>query len=182
MESVGGDAQRGLVVEAPPSAPLEVAEPDLLLELLIVALDAPAQLGDIDQLADRDVMWKGREPVFGRLLLTFRPLDQQPLFRPAFGEHVIMMCGTNTHASKARGQPFSAPLPPLDRAPGPLRQADREVLDGNRLMLAIPAHELRYAPVARPLFWRQRCRARRPHGRVRQDAGDILQPQSADAG
>src|SRR6202163_4174081 len=49
QESVGRDAQRGVMVEAAPSAPFIMAEPDLLLEFLIVALDAPAQLGEIDQ-------------------------------------------------------------------------------------------------------------------------------------
>ena len=38
QESVGGDAQRGVMVEAAPSAPFIMAEPDLLLEFLIVAL------------------------------------------------------------------------------------------------------------------------------------------------
>src|SRR5689334_20614762 len=44
QEPVGGDAQAGVVVEAAPAAALEVAEPELLLQLLEVALDAPAQL------------------------------------------------------------------------------------------------------------------------------------------
>ena len=37
-EAVGGDAQCGVVVKAAPAAPLVVAEPELLLQLLIVAL------------------------------------------------------------------------------------------------------------------------------------------------
>ena len=43
------------MVEAAPSAPLEVAEPDLLLELLVVTFDAPAQFGGVDELTERDV-------------------------------------------------------------------------------------------------------------------------------
>src|SRR5450432_1585116 len=42
-------------MEAAPSAPFEMPEPDLLLEFLIVALDAPAQLGDVDQPAEGNV-------------------------------------------------------------------------------------------------------------------------------
>jgi hypothetical protein len=38
-------AQRGMVVEATPTSPFEMPEPDLLFEILIIALDAPAQLG-----------------------------------------------------------------------------------------------------------------------------------------
>jgi hypothetical protein len=36
------------MMEATPSAAFEMPEADLLLELLIVALDAPAQLGNVD--------------------------------------------------------------------------------------------------------------------------------------
>jgi len=39
------------MMESAPSAPFKVPKPDLLLELLIIALDAPAQLGGVDQIA-----------------------------------------------------------------------------------------------------------------------------------
>src|SRR4030081_2812827 len=60
------------MMKAAPAASLIVSEPDLLLELLIVALDAPAQFGEIDQLAEADLLRQGREPVFGPDL--FAPL------------------------------------------------------------------------------------------------------------
>ena len=116
------------MVEAAPSAPFIMPEPDLLLEFLIVALDAPAQLGDIDQRPEGDVLGKGREPVFGRLFLALGPLDQQPFFRPTVGELIVMMRGTNAHARKARGQPFGRTLPPLDRAPGALGRPNASCL------------------------------------------------------
>src|SRR5271170_5987020 len=47
-----------------------MSEPDLLLEFLIVAFDAPAQFGNIDKSRKFDVFRQGREPVFGRLLLA----------------------------------------------------------------------------------------------------------------
>ena len=40
------------MMEAAPPAPLIVAKTDLLLELLIVTLDAPAHFGKIDELAE----------------------------------------------------------------------------------------------------------------------------------
>jgi hypothetical protein len=55
QEAVGGDAHRGVVVEAAPTSPFEVAEPHLLLEILVVALDAPAHHGDVDQAVEGDV-------------------------------------------------------------------------------------------------------------------------------
>ena len=48
------------MMEAAPPAPLIVSKPDLLLELLIVALDTPAQLGKVDELAEADIRWQRR--------------------------------------------------------------------------------------------------------------------------
>ena len=52
------------MMEAPPGAALVMAEADFLLEFLIVALDAPAQLGEVDQGGKRHVAIDGREPEF----------------------------------------------------------------------------------------------------------------------
>src|ERR1700678_59409 len=74
------------MVEAAPPAPFVVPKPDLLLEFLIVALDAPAQFGQIDELREADVLWQRGEPVFGWLCFALRPFDQQPLRRQLLGE------------------------------------------------------------------------------------------------
>jgi len=47
------------MMKTAPTTTLEVSEPDLLLEFLIVALDAPAQLGEVDQVPQRDVVGEG---------------------------------------------------------------------------------------------------------------------------
>jgi len=44
QEGVSDRAERRVMVEASPPASLEVVEADLLLQLLVVALDAPPQL------------------------------------------------------------------------------------------------------------------------------------------
>jgi hypothetical protein len=44
-----------MMMEATPSAPFIMAEPDLLLEFLIVAFDAPPQLCCVNQIAECDV-------------------------------------------------------------------------------------------------------------------------------
>jgi hypothetical protein len=59
------------MVETAPASTFEVAKPEFLLELLVVALDTPAQLRQIDQSFEGDVVWQGREPVLGRRLLAF---------------------------------------------------------------------------------------------------------------
>src|SRR5208337_4497007 len=117
QESVGRDAQCGVMMEAAPTSPFEVTEPDLLLQFLIIALDTPAQFGDAHHFAEGNVLRKRREPVFGGFLLAFGPLDQQPLFRPRLGESVVSMRGTNAHAGEARRQPLAAALAPRDLAP-----------------------------------------------------------------
>ena len=134
QEAIGCDAQRGVVMEASPAAPLEMPEPDLLLELLIVALDAPTQLGHVHQRAERNVVRKRGEPIFGLRFLALWPLDQQPLFRPGVGDIVIAMRDTNTHARKARGQSLGRTFSPFDPAPGSLGQRRLTIVKGAKVM------------------------------------------------
>src|ERR1700752_3023823 len=108
------------MMEATPAAPFVVAEPDLLLELLIVALDAPAQLGQIDELREADVLRQRGEPVFGWLRFTLRPFDQQPLRRQLLGDQFVV-ADADTHTREARGQLVGRAFPPRHRAPGLLR-------------------------------------------------------------
>ena len=73
QESVGRNAKGGVMVEAAPSPSFKMSQPDLLLEFLIVPLNAPAQLGKIDKPAEADLCRQRREPVLGRLCLSLRP-------------------------------------------------------------------------------------------------------------
>src|ERR1700755_2468599 len=116
-------------MEATPSAAFEVSEAGLLLEFLIVAFDAPAQLGETHQTMERNVLGQRREPVFGRLLLAFGPLDQQPFFRSALASFEVAPRDTNADASKAGRQMLGRALSPCDRAPGAPGQTEREILD-----------------------------------------------------
>src|SRR6266852_6181615 len=150
------------MMEATPSASFIMPEPDLLLELLIIALDAPAQLGGVDQIAECDAARQGRKPVLGRLLLALGPLDQQPFFG-RFAGPLMARCNVNTHTRKPRAQPFIGALPPLDGAPSAVPQSEGEVLDRDRIGRVTLAL-LRCA--ARPL-------ARLPHQHLRLNAGHI---------
>ena len=69
-------------MQATPSTAFKMSEPDLLLELKIVTLDAPPELGGVNEATKVDVCRQGREPIFCRLLLALGPFDQQPFFRP----------------------------------------------------------------------------------------------------
>ena len=80
-------------------------EPELLLQLLVIALDPPAQLGKIDELGERDGLGQRGEPVLGRLLLVFRPFDQQPFLGSRLGEPFVAVSGTDADACVARREP-----------------------------------------------------------------------------
>ena len=54
------------MVKAVPTAAFEVAETKLLFELLVVASDAPAQLGEAYQFVERSAGRQGNQEVFGR--------------------------------------------------------------------------------------------------------------------
>jgi len=45
QETVGGDAQAGVMMKAAPAPALVVAQAEILLEVLVVALDTPTHLG-----------------------------------------------------------------------------------------------------------------------------------------
>src|SRR3981081_2628804 len=119
------------MMEATPPASFIMPEPDLLLELLIIALDAPAQLGGVDQIAECDVARQGRKPILGRFFLALGPLDQHP-FLGRFAGPFMARCNVNTQPRKPRGQPFISALPPLDCAPSAIPQSAGEVLDRDR--------------------------------------------------
>src|ERR1700674_2708615 len=159
------------MVEATPSPPLEMPQPDLLLEVLIVALDAPAQLGGVDQIDERDAFRQGRQPIFGGLILALRPLDQQPLLG-RLHRTFVARCDANTHAGKPRGQPFNRAFAPLDHAPRFRAQPDGKLFDRDRIG-RVPAALLR--GTARPF-------ARRPYQRLRLNAGHIDLAKRCDAG
>src|SRR3954470_7831538 len=143
-------------METAPAAPLIVPQSEFLLKLLVVALDAPPELGEFDEAHEADVLRQGREPVFGGLLLSFRPLDQEPFLRARFAQPVVAMSGSHAHACNARGEPINCALAPGDLGPRRLLKSQRQRLDRGRLVLAIPAHQLGGPSPARPRLWRQR--------------------------
>ena len=55
QEPVGRNTQAGMVVKTSPTAPLVVAQPEVLLQILVVALDPPSLVGGADQLVQRRV-------------------------------------------------------------------------------------------------------------------------------
>src|SRR5690242_11737639 len=145
-----------MMVETAPAAALVVPQPEFLLELLVIAFDAPPELGEFDQAREADLLRQGREPVLGGLLLTFRPLDQEPFLRARFAQPVVAMSGAHAHPCEARSEPVSDALAPGDLGPRRLLESQRQRLHRGWLVRAISAHQLGGASPARPGLGRQR--------------------------
>src|ERR671917_2680895 len=138
------------MMEAAPTAPLIVSETQFLFQLLVIALDPPAQFRQIDQTIEGHVRWEGGQPILGGLGLTLGPFDQQPFLVPRLGPPLVAMRGPHPNPGKARGQRTRACLAPGDRLPACRRQAERQRLDADRLVLTIAAHQLWATAAARP--------------------------------
>ena len=83
------------MVEAAPAAAFVVTKAEFLLEFLVIALDPPAQLGQIDQPREGDVVRQVGEPVFGRLLL--RPAATRSAATPAQFLGPVLSCRPHPH-------------------------------------------------------------------------------------
>lgn len=171
QEAISGDAQGRMVMETSPIAAFVVRQTEPLLEFAVVALDPPAHLGDKDQLFRRGLGEGGGEPIFQRLGLPIRLLDQQPLFRAYRGSQVCPMRRADTQASEARGQRCIGTLPPHHVPIQICRQFHGQRFDRDRFM-ARPATQARRLdapsrPVpTRPLEAMARHPAPRPSWRV----------------
>src|ERR1700726_850318 len=179
QKAVGGNTEGGMVVEAAPPAPFIITKPELLLQLLIIALDPPSQLCDINQTFEGDILWQSGKPILGRLGFFWGPPDQQPLFGARLGQQGIPMCRPHPLPRKARREPVCSALAPRDCLPRFGRQAESEHLRRDRLMLQVASKQLRWSSdtLAR-LRW-QRPSARGPARGIGTDPGHIAQAERA---
>src|ERR1700759_1963620 len=105
------------MMEATPTASLVVAEAELLLEVLIVALNTPAQLGGVHQGRAADGGGQGGQPVFRRLGFVLGPFDQAPFLGARCCAMIIAMRRADTYGGEARGEVGVAAFPPGDPPP-----------------------------------------------------------------
>ena len=79
QKAIRRNAQGAMVVKPAPASALVVAKPQILLEVLIIALDAPTHMCGAHQIARCGCLGQRGKVVFFRLSLTCGPLDEQPL-------------------------------------------------------------------------------------------------------
>ena len=82
-------------------------EAEFLLELEVVALDAPAHLDDGTRCFERDDSGKVDRKYWRRLGVAVRPFDEQPFFRA----RAITVCGTQRTRAKREASGFGAFAP-----------------------------------------------------------------------
>ena len=121
------------MMKSTPVSSLVMAQAELLFQLLIVPLNAPAHLGCPDQFDKRSVGAQRRQPVLGRFGLCGRPFDQQPLFGTWSAKPLrVTMRRPHSHSGKARRQCRVAALAPEHRAPSVWGQRFGQPLDTER--------------------------------------------------
>src|SRR5260370_35033018 len=139
------------MMQATPPSPLIVTKPEFLLEILIVPLDPPAQLGGVYQGTAADVRGQRGQKVFRRLGFVRGPFDQAPFLGSGRGAVIIAMRGPDTHGGEARGEPGAAPLPPGDTPRECFGKVQRQLLGRDRLMPVSTTHRGRPTTPPPPL-------------------------------
>src|SRR5512147_2835563 len=117
QEPVRRNTQGSVMMKATPVSSLVMTQAELLFQLLIVPLNAPAHLGCPDQCYKRRVGGRRRQPVLRRLSLTAWPFDQQPFLVTQGLTFFITMGRPHAQRRETRGQHRMAPLAPTHRVP-----------------------------------------------------------------
>lgn len=81
QKSVGGDARGCVMMKSAPSSALIVTQSEFLLEVLVIALNAPTHMRLGHQVIEGDVLRQRRQVVLEGIGVFGRPFDQQPLLR-----------------------------------------------------------------------------------------------------
>jgi hypothetical protein len=102
-------------MKTPPTSTLIVTQAEVLLQILVVALDASALMGNADQLIDRRVQRQGGQEALARFGFACRPLDEQPLLEAQACFADISASMTQPNRRKALAQRRVGALAPSDR-------------------------------------------------------------------
>lgn len=76
QERIGRYGQARMVVESSPATPLVVPKSEVLLQVLVVTLDAPSLVGGADQVVEGRAFGQGRQDILDRFGLVRWPLDE----------------------------------------------------------------------------------------------------------
>src|SRR2546425_6730126 len=117
-----------MVMKSPPASALIMVETELALQLLIVALDTPAQPREADELSDGGVGRHRRERELRRRWFTAGPLDEEPLDGSRLMPVFVAVSGSHPHAGEAGPHLPARSLTPRHIPPRARGKIEREVL------------------------------------------------------
>ena len=137
QEAVGSDAQACMMMKPAPTSAFVVTQAQLLLEVLVVALDAPAHVCLRHQIVQGGVCRQIRKIIFERLGVCRGPLDQQPLLRVQARLADVSSGMAYTQGSEPSAERFIGALAPADRLKYAGRKTLGQVLDRYRLASAL---------------------------------------------
>src|SRR3954447_19381313 len=92
------------MMEAAPAAALVMSKAQFLFQLLVIAFDAPAQFGQIDQAIERYIRRDGGQPIFGGLCVALGTFEQQPFLVARLAPPLVAMGCPHPNPVKARAQ------------------------------------------------------------------------------
>src|SRR6185436_13206100 len=95
----------------------EVVKADLVLQLLIVALNAPPYLCEPNELIEWCVVGHSGQPQPRRLFLRLGPLDDEPFNVSWRRSEFIAVSGPHAQKCESRLHAAAGPLSPRDRLP-----------------------------------------------------------------
>ena len=160
-------------MEAPPASAFEVIQSQLVLQLLIVAFDPPAQHCEPNKLRARRRRRQRREPILDRRGVGPRPFDEQPLIRAWRRSPVVAMRGPHPDRREARAHRAPCALAPGHGLPSARWQSLGQGAHAEGVMTPGATYQRRWPAVPAVLRRWQRGAARRPHGGLRADPDDV---------
>jgi hypothetical protein len=110
-----------------------VPQSEVLLQVLVVALNVPALMRGSDEVVQRRVGRQRRQPVLQGFVLIGGPFDKQPLFRLQSSAARVSSGVANPQCGEASAEGVVAAFTPADHLPRLLRQGLRQRLDADRL-------------------------------------------------
>jgi hypothetical protein len=169
-------------MESSPASPLEVIQPDLLLHLLVVAFDAPAELREPDKLLQRDIGGERCEPELRGLIFIQGPFVYEPLLVAGRLPLKMMMGAPHAHRTEGRLLAATRSFSP-SYSPASLPFASHcQRQSCHWLLLAILRPARRVAPVTLGANrWRRdRPGARCPENLHPVDPDDVVEPSRSE--
>src|SRR5258708_13469010 len=101
-----------MMMNPAPASAFIVSQTQLLLQLLIVALDDPAVFRHLDQRFELGFWRQRRYPIFAGFGFPPRPLDRQPFFRMRLRSSVVPARRAQPATAKPQATLLPPPLPP----------------------------------------------------------------------